>query len=118
MDQEWNDQNLTLSFTFFNLNFSFSIIQAAPKSFHVCTINCSSALRRAPWLEPLFSSRGENSVHFAFDPPSVSQSQGNDTEPPLSATTESQAAKAINEATTNEALPGDMQGTVLDKAVF
>lgn len=67
-------------------------------------------------MESLVWNGGENSIHFA--PFSGLQSQGNDTAPQLSATTESQAAKTTNEATTNEALSGDMQGTVLDEAGF
>lgn len=74
--------------------------------------------RRLPWFESLVSSGRENSVHFAFDPPSVSQAQGNDTAPQLSATTQSQAAKAISEASSNEELPGDAQGAELDKVDF
>lgn len=51
-------------------------------------------------------------MNFAFHPSFVLQSNGNDTAAQLPITSESQAAEAVNEATTDKAVPEGMQGAV------
>lgn len=51
-------------------------------------------------------------MHFTFSFPSALQLKDNDAAAQMVITSQSPAAKVVNQATTTKATPGDVQGTV------